>query len=234
MENYDLQQNQNIFNLKFYHLFIFPISWLIFAIIGRVFFENGLGKYHSTHSKRWATLCKSLFLLTFVTCCTLLELVTFEILDLLHPALRLFSWTTSLAILALLLNILIPGVLAISIGFHINLSFKKSLFLGIISVCLFQLLMWITESLLHFYKFKNGSGIDSGMVNINNIPSNPSILKWFFLFDMENTNFNGIIKKLAVILDFVLRFNIQQSITNIAILGTIFAAIISGNIHVYI
>jgi hypothetical protein len=197
MENYDSQQNQNIFNLKFYHLFIFPVSWLIFAIIGRVFFENGLGKYHSTHSKRWATLCKSLFLLTFVTCCTLLELVTFEILDLLHPALRLFSWTTSLAIL----------------------------------------LMWITESLLHFYQNKNNTGIDSyGKINMNmnNIPSNPSILKWFFLFDMENTNVNGIIKRLAVILDFILRFNIQQSITNIAILGTIFAAIISGYIYMYL
>lgn len=232
------QQQQNIFNLKPHDLFIFPISWLVFVTIGRVFFENGLGQYHSTHSKKWASLCKSLFLLSFVTCCTLLELVTFEILDLLHPALRLFFWTTSLAFLALLLNVLIPAVLAISIGFHKDFSVQFSIFLGLISVCLFQLLMWLTGSLLHSYQTSTSSSggiIHHGLNHLNNVDisdiSSPSILKWVFMFDRENannTNNRSLITPLITIIDFILRFDVQQSIANIAVLGTICAAIISG------
>ena len=140
----------NVFDLQLYHLFIFPSSWLCFVLIGKFFFETGLGSYHSTSSKQWATLCKSLFLVTFVTACTLLELVTFEILDVLHPALRLFVWTSSLAILALLLNVCIPAVLAMSAGLHKNLSVRVSFVLGGLSVLAFQAVMWLTGSVLRW------------------------------------------------------------------------------------
>ena len=237
------QQHQSIFDLRSYDLFIFPISWLIFVTIGRAFFENCLGQYHSTHSKKWASLCKSLFLLSFVTCCTLLELVTFEILDLLHPALRLFFWTTSLAILALLLNVLIPAVLAVSMGFHKNFSVRFSILLGLISLCLFQSVMWLTGSFLHSYQNKqhfsatssNEAILDYGTRDLDNIDisdiSSPSVLKWVFMFDRENasnTDNQSLITPLIAIIDFILQFDIQQSIANIAVLGTVCAAIISG------
>lgn len=223
---------QNIFNLKVYDVFIFPVSWLVFVIIGRAFFESGLGQYHSTHSKKWASLCKSLFLLTFVTCCTLLELVTFEILDLLHPALRIFIWTTSLGLLALLLNALIPAVLAISIGFHINFSVKASVFMGGVSVCLFQLLMWITESILRYChsKFYSGDGIEA-YSNSGDMTAAPIVIKSFFLFDKGSANYvsdGGYLTPVLWALGLVLRFDVQRSIANIAVLGTVCAAIISG------
>lgn len=235
MEN--SQSQQNIFNLKLHDIFIFPVSWLIFVIIGRAFFESGLGHYHSTHSKKWASLCKSLFLLTFVNCCTLLELVTFEILDLLHPALRLFIWTTSLAILAMLLNVLIPAVLAISIGFHTNFSVKVSVLMGAISVGLFQLLMWITGVILHHCHntYYLGSGVESRRADLYgsslNAISSPSILRAIFMFDPENTNglhSNDFFTPFVRILDMIVRFDVQRSIANIAVLGTICAAVISG------
>lgn len=220
-----------------YDIFIFPASWLMFAIIGRAFFESGLGKYHSTHSKQWATLCKSLFLLTFVTCCTLLELVTFEILDLLHPALRLFTWTTSLSILALLLNVLIPAVLAISIGFHVNFSLKVSVFMGGVSVGLFQLLMWITSSLVHYYhtSYFPNSGYkpaESDLFghSLHGITS-PGAMKWIFMFDGENANNHdgyGYLLPAVQILRLMMSYDVQRSIANIAVLGTICAAVISG------
>ena len=220
-----------------YDIFIFPASWLMFAIIGRAFFESGLGKYHSTHSKQWATLCKSLFLLTFVTCCTLLELVTFEILDLLHPALRLFTWTTSLSILALLLNVLIPAVLAISMGFHVNFSLKVSVFMGGVSVGLFQLLMWITSSLVHYYHnsyFPNSSykpaENDLFGNSLNGITS-PGVMRWIFMFDRENANNHdgyGYLLPAVHLLKLIMSYDVQRSIANIAVLGTICAAVISG------
>lgn len=223
---------QNIFNLKVYDVFIFPVSWLAFVIIGRAFFESGLGQYHSTHSKKWASLCKSLFLLTFVTCCTLLELVTFEILDLLHPALRIFIWSTSLGLLALLLNVLIPAVLAISIGFHINFSVKASVFMGGVSVCLFQLLMWITESTLHYCqsKFYSADGIET-YANSVDVAAAPIAFKSIFLFDKGSANYvsdGGYLTPVLWILGLVLRFDVQRSIANIAVLGTVCAAVISG------
>lgn len=231
------QAQQNIFNLKLHDVFIFPVSWSLFIIIGRAFFESGLGHYHSTHSKKWASLCKSLFLLTFVNCCTLLELVTFEILDLLHPALRLFIWTTSLAILAVLLNVLIPAVLAISLGFHANFSVKVSVLMGSISVGLFQLLMWTTGVILHHchHTYYLGNGLESSKTDLYgnslNAISSPSILKAIFMFDPENANglhSNDLFTPFLRILDLIVRFDVQRSIANIAVLGTICAAVISG------
>lgn len=232
MEAANINNNSsvNIFDIKFYHIFIFPISWLIFLIIGKLFFENGLGQYHSTSSKKWATICRSLFLLTFVTCCTLLELVCFEILDLLHPALRLLFWTTSLSLLALLLNVLIPAVLATSVGFHGNYSIKMSLLLGAIAVILFQVVMLITSSLLDYYHNRFYSNKNNYNIDIM-LESSPTVLAWFFMLDSENSNNklnHAYITPVLKLLEFILRFDVQKSIASIAVLGTIFAAIISG------
>ena len=233
----------NVFDLTLPQLFIFPTSWLAFVLIGRFFFETGLGQYHSTSSKQWATLCKSLFLMTFVTACTLLELVTFEILDLLHPALRLFVWTSSLAILALLLNVCIPAVLAISAGLHKNLSVRLSFLLGGVSVLVFQMLMWITGSLLRMHRplTTNGSSISHGYTHSNNgmneIRSSSSLSSW--LVSSSAASVSGVGESLDTeggglgqgvadsapivyrLLDYVIMFDVQESIANIAVLGTI-------------
>ena len=232
----------NVFDLTLPQLFIFPTSWLAFVLIGRFFFETGLGQYHSTSSKQWATLCKSLFLMTFVTACTLLELVTFEILDLLHPALRLFVWTSSLAILALLLNVCIPAVLAISAGLHKNLSVRLSFLLGGISVLVFQMMMWITGSLLRMHRplTVNGSHIQHGYTRsngMNEIRSGSSLSAWLVsssaagvstggeIMDVEgNGQGQGMVDSLPIVyrlLDYVIMFDVQESIANIAVLGTI-------------
>ena len=74
--------------------FVFPSSWYCFYWLGKMYFERYLGIYHATSSKHWSTLCKLIFLLTFVTACNLLELMLFEILDLLPPALRRLAWSS--------------------------------------------------------------------------------------------------------------------------------------------
>ena len=222
----------NVFDLTLPQLFIFPTSWLAFVLIGRFFFETGLGQYHSTSSKQWATLCKSLFLMTFVTACTLLELVTFEILDLLHPALRLFVWTSSLAILALLL--------AISAGLHKNLSVRLSFLLGGVSVLVFQMLMWITGSLLRMHRPLNTNGNSSSnhgyshSNGMNEVRSGSSLSSWLVSssaasvgggesLDTES-GIGGGQDSLPIVyrlLDYVIMFDVQESIANIAVLGTI-------------
>ena len=60
-------------NMKWIHVILFPTSWLLFYLIGKLYFEISLGQYHATHSHSKGLLCKSLFLLSFVTACTIFE-----------------------------------------------------------------------------------------------------------------------------------------------------------------
>ena len=55
---------------------IIAVSWVLFYLFGKFYFEEGLGEFHSTHSKQSATVCKSVFILTFVSACTILEVVS--------------------------------------------------------------------------------------------------------------------------------------------------------------
>jgi len=83
-------------HLKFKHVIVFPASWAVFTYIGYYYFEKGLGRYHATSSKYWSALCKAIFLFTFVVACNLLQLMVFDILDMMHPSLRNLAWTSSL------------------------------------------------------------------------------------------------------------------------------------------
>lgn len=58
---------------NYIHLTIFPISWILSYVLGQTFFENSL--YHSSMNKKWALLCRTLFLFTFVLCLSLLGML---------------------------------------------------------------------------------------------------------------------------------------------------------------
>ena len=87
--------------LTWIHFVVFPSSWYCFYWLGKMYFERYLGIYHATSAKHWSTLCKLIFLLTFVTACNLLELMLFEILDLLPPALRRLAWSSTFVLLCI-------------------------------------------------------------------------------------------------------------------------------------
>lgn len=129
----------NIVFSSWHHVIIFLTSWVCFFIGGRLFFDNGVGQYHSSHLKNWVSICKALFLSTFVIACSLLELITFEILDFMHPTFRQLLWTACLSSLCLLLNVLIPGVLAATICVHLDLPDVLCSAISIASVLFFQL-----------------------------------------------------------------------------------------------
>ena len=104
--------------------------------------------------------------------------------------------------------------------------------MGGVSVCLFQLLMWITESILHYChsKFYSGDGIET-YANSVDVTKAPIAFKSIFLFDEGSADYvsdGGYLTPVLWILGLVLRFDVQRSIANIAVLGTVCAAIISG------
>lgn len=68
----------------------------------------------------WAVSCKSIFLITFILACTLLELLSLEIFDIMSLSLRELFWTIILGLLCLLLNVVIPAASIITIGLHAN------------------------------------------------------------------------------------------------------------------
>ena len=119
------------------HFILFPISWLTFLIIGRALIRNRRGK----SSNQIDSIGTNIFLLTFITACSLIQLVTFELsgsapLDedinfslglfgnlkyfisylYLHPQLRKIAWNITLYILCLLLNFVIPILMSIIIA----------------------------------------------------------------------------------------------------------------------
>lgn len=130
------------------HLLVFVSSWIIFLLGGRSFFDYGLGRYHSTHSKLLAFTSKGLFLLTFMTSATLLELVTFEILDICHPNIREIAWTYSLGIISLLLNTLIPAALIFSICIHSGMKTMSCIIAACLSVLIFNVTLWLVGGFL--------------------------------------------------------------------------------------
>jgi hypothetical protein len=67
-------------------------------------------------------------------------------------------------------------------------------------------------------------------VDISGI-SSPKLIRWVFMFDRENANNHSnrsILTPLSRMFELILRFDVQQSIANIAVLGTVCAAVISG------
>ena len=126
-----------------FHIMMFSFSWACFFWMGRIFFEKCLGVYHATSSKHWSTLCKLIFLVTFVVACNLLQLLIFELLDLLPPALRRFAWSTTFLILSMLLNIIIPFVGAVSIGRTLGLRRVLYVSLGVGNLIFCQIWFWI-------------------------------------------------------------------------------------------
>jgi hypothetical protein len=202
--------------------------------VGRLFFENGLGQYHSTHSRKFAAFCKSLFLLTFVSACTLLELVTFEILDFMHPALRLFAWTCSLGILALLLNVLIPGTLAVSVGIHVGLPIWITLALGVVCVLAYQGFMWsigailpIAGSLLNHNRNHQEQLISSTVkVGVGSLGSQG--INLVGNTSTDSFSVDAVLRWSSYLFRLLLGFDVQRAVAQIAVVGTATAAVISG------
>ena len=190
-----------LFHIKRIHYVLFLTTWAAFLMAGKWFFETGLGQYHATSSKQLARLCKVIFLVTFVAACNLLELMTFEILDLLHPTLRQLAWTLSLALLCSLLNLLIPAVFATSVATTIlGIRRTKAFGIGVGCVLIFQICTWSLGKMLTWFEAAP-FGITSRVTST----SFPSFLySQIFLVDL------------------------QTSVAYIALSGTATAAIIAG------
>ena len=129
--------------LTWIHFVVFPSSWYCFYWLGKMYFERYLGIYHATSSKHWSTLCKLIFLLTFVSACNLLELMLFEILDLLPPALRRLAWSSTFVLLCILLNNIIPFVMAATMGRTLGLKRLLYVMLGVGCVVFVQIWFWV-------------------------------------------------------------------------------------------
>jgi hypothetical protein len=190
-----------LFHIKRIHYVLFLTTWAAFWMAGKWFFETGLGQYHATSSKQLARLCKVIFLVTFVAACNLLELMTFEILDLLHPTLRQLAWTLSLALLCSLLNLLIPAVFATSVATTIlGIRRTKAFGIGVCCVLIFQICTWSLGKMLTWFEAAP-FGITSRVTST----SFPRFLySQIFLVDL------------------------QTSVADIALSGTATAAIIAG------
>ena len=192
--------------IRYNRLLLFPASWLVFYLIGRAFFENNLGSFHSTYLRKWAIVCKALFLLTFIMSCTLFELIIFEILDLLHTTLRQFVWTSTLGILSLLLNILIPAVFAYSVGIHAEMSSKAAAVICIVTTIIFQCVMWIIGVCI----LPNSNNDDYSSTTGKDSSSDHS----------DNT--------LVQFLYNIVVVDVQKSVSHIAFVGVSTAAMIAG------
>lgn len=193
--------------IRYNRLLLFPVSWLAFYFIGRAFFENHLGSFHSTYLRKWAVLCKALFLLTFIMSCSLFELIIFEILDLLHISLRQLVWTSTLGILSLLLNILIPAVFAYSVGIHAEMSSKAAAVICIVTTIIFQCMMWIIGlCILPNSNNDDYSGAKKHMTD-SGIESENTLVQFLY--------------NIAVV-------DVQKSVSHIAFIGVSTAAMIAG------
>jgi len=190
-----------LFHIKRIHYVLFLTTWAVFLMAGKWFFETGLGQYHATSSKQLARLCKVIFLVTFVAACNLLELMTFEILDLLHPTLRQLAWTLSLALLCSLLNLLIPAVFATSVATTIlGIRRTKAFGIGVGCVLVFQICTWSLGKMLTWFEAAP-FGITSRVTSTSFISF---LYSQIFLVDL------------------------QTSVAYIALSGTATAAIIAG------
>ena len=196
--------------VNWHHLLLFMVSWGLFYLLGKIFFENVLGQYHSSHLRKWVSVCKTLFLATFCVSCTLLELVCFEILDLLHPTIRQLIWTTSLGLLCVLLNILIPGVFAASISVHLDLPSVVSTIIGVVNVVIFQALMWLLAYFLPLYKASTSS---------KHLYRTAAVVR-------SEYSAEGVFYFMSSLLS----LDIQTSVALIAVVGTSTAAIIAGKL----
>lgn len=136
-------------HIRHVHFVVFSVSWVAFFVTGKVFFEYGLGfGHHSSGNKLWGVTCKLLFLTTFVIACTLLELLSLEILDVMHAQLRELAWTVTLGVLCLLLNLLIPASIVISIGLQMGLTWVQISLYALNLVVLFQTGVWALGEVL--------------------------------------------------------------------------------------
>jgi hypothetical protein len=182
-------------------ILLFIISWICFYVVGLFFLDYGIGQYHSSYLKRWVIICKALFLSTFIIACTLLELLTFEILDVIDPLIRQFIWTASFTLLCIILNVLIPGVLTATICVHFEVPHIMT---GIISVSSLLIFRSMTAFLRVFLPLDETKLVESNE-RFHSGPAPPA----------------------STVTD-LFGFNFQISISLIAIVGTVIAAVIAG------
>jgi hypothetical protein len=83
---------------------IITISFLLFYTFGQTFFENKLIKDYQVRS----VSLQYLFAGEFALCCTVFELIIFEILDVLNHSFRRWAWKVSLSLILGILCVVIP------------------------------------------------------------------------------------------------------------------------------
>lgn len=210
--------------LHWQHFLILAVSVALSTIVGKLFFETGLGvgRYHATHSKTRATVCRMLFIGTFVLSCFLLELVTFEILDIFHPVLRQFSWTATLGMLCFLLNFLIPGVLAFSIGNHLDFPLPLSIIFGLLFVVVYQIGMYSIGQMLPISEYQ-----------ITQI----GLLDALLFCNSERATYRSVWSSHPSISYIILELivaDIQRAVAHIAVIVSVLFITISYNYYLYL
>ena len=135
------QEHSYGFKLYFWNLFL-PISLVTFYFIGKIYFDNGLGRFHSTNSLKWESLCRMTFILTFVTACTILELLLVERYGIGSPQVLQIYFLLSFGILCLILNYAIPCTLITLVCLQLKFTLFPVVASVIFACTCFQISLW--------------------------------------------------------------------------------------------
>ena len=160
------------------HFLIFLVSWFVYLILGRALIRARQGRVgRGKHA-----VGANIFLITFVAACSLVQLVTLELsgsepvdtditnsLGLLgnikyfmsflylHPNLRQIAWNITLYLLCVLLNFVIPIMIAIVL---FRGQFKRSpwkvIALSVLTFLVYQFLLWSVGQILPVNNTKVG------------------------------------------------------------------------------
>jgi hypothetical protein len=194
------------------HFILFPASWLTFLLLGRALIRS--------RKMGGRSMGSSIFLITFIAACSLIQLVTLELsgsepvqedidfsvgllgnihffvsLTYLHPQLRQIAWNISLYVLCVMLNIVIPCMCALSISRrrHKTTFIREAAFVLLV-VLLYQTALWSLALLLPLHDTKIGFHQTAN-------------ISWFH---------------------FIFFRSLQQSVAHLAAIGTVVSAIING------
>ena len=198
------------------HFIIFPASWLIFLLLGRALIRSRQGRT----GRGIESLGSSIFLITFITACSLIQLVTLELsgsepvqedidlsvgllgnikffisLTYLHPQLRQMAWDISLYLLCVMLNVVIPCMCALTISKrrHRTSIAREAAFILFVLLA-YQTALWSLGLILPLNNTKIGYHPTSDT-------------SWF---------------------SFIFFRTLQQSVAYLAAIGTVVSAIING------
>jgi len=124
-------------------MLVILVSICVFAGIGKVYFENGLGRYYTMSVTHWCECCKSVFTATLVVGCSLLEIFAFEILGYLSSSVRLLSWEYMLIAMCVCLNLVIPVAMSYTTASFITCRLSVQAFIVWVGLCSTQVGIWL-------------------------------------------------------------------------------------------